>query len=323
MSILVTGAAGYIGSHFLESAALQGREVVGIDNLSHGNRVPDSQTPFYVCDVGHLEKVRLVCESHNVDSVVHFAALKSVGDSIKFPELYFRENVQKTVELIGCLKDLEITRFVFSSSCSVYGTPTELPVTEQSHLSPESIYALTKATIDQYLAIQCNPGFRAISLRYFNAAGTSMRNLDLAEDWNLSGNLVPVACRIALTDSGVLEIFGDDYETRDGTCVRDYVHVDDLVDAHLKALDYLDNSSNNFTILNLGSGIGNTVKEVVSTIERRLATSIRKTIVGRRAGDPSAIYSNSSKARRLLGWEPAHNLESIVDSAIKSYAKKK
>jgi len=319
VAVLITGAAGYIGANFVRHAVDAGHEIVAIDNLSHGTTLPPESVPFYKVDIGDIGAVGQVCQRHGISAVVHFAALKSVGESQVEPLRYITENVAKTIQMIEVLRHHNVRHCVFSSSCSVYGNPEKLPVAEESPLRPESTYAWTKAALDLYLLARCTSDFRAVSLRYFNAAGGAVNYPDMTEDWGISSNLIPAACRVALLEEKPLQIFGTDFATRDGSCIRDYVHVDDLSRAHLQALEYLMANRCDYDVFNLGTGTGSTVIEVISEIERQVGKKMPVQIVGRRPGDPEAIYAKSEKARERLKWSPTHDLSSIVRTALQAY----
>ena len=239
MTTLVTGGAGYIGSHTVRALREAGRDVVVLDTLELGRADAVLDAPLVVGDIHDAALVEQTCRDHGVTSLVHFAAYKSVGESMSTPSKYWHNNVDGTVTLVEAAMAAGVGEVVFSSSCSVYGTPAEVPVGETAAIAPESVYAESKATVERILGwYGVTHGLRAVSLRYFNAAGASF-DARIGEDWTFSVNLVPLVMKAVLGAGPPVKVFGTDYPTPDGTCIRDYIHVDDLADAHLKALDHL------------------------------------------------------------------------------------
>jgi UDP-glucose-4-epimerase GalE len=267
-----------------------------------------------VGDVADAELVADVIERYRIDSVVHFAAYKAAGESFENPGRYFANNVAGTAALLEAAYRGGVRRFVFSSSCSVYGTPAEVPVSEKAPISPESPYGETKALVERMLHWydRCL-GLRSVSLRYFNAAGAAMDG-SLGEDWTVTTNLVPVAMKALLGQSPPLRVFGTDYPTPDGTAIRDYIHVDDLADAHLRSLDYLARGGDSAAV-NLGTGIGSSVREVLAAAEKAAGRPVPSADAPRRPGDPTALWADNTRARELLGWEARYGLDEIVTSA--------
>ncbi len=314
MTVLVTGGAGYIGSHTVKALVERGRDVVVLDSLEFGRAGAVGDVPLVVGDVADADVVARVVADHAVDSVVHFAAYKAAGESMEQPERYFANNVASTASLLDSLRRAGVDRLVFSSSCSVYGTPSTLPVDEAHRLDPESPYAESKRMVEQMLRWYgtCH-GFRSVSLRYFNAAGAAA-DTSIGEDWTISLNLVPLAMKVALGRIDELSIYGTDYPTRDGTAVRDYVHVDDLADAHVRALDYLSDGGDT-TAVNLGTGVGSTVREVVDCLKEVSGIDFATRDVDRRPGDPYEVYGDLRRAKEVLGWEPTKDLRAVVASA--------
>ena len=238
-TVLVTGGAGYIGSHTVRALRETSCDVVVLDTLALGDANAVLGAPLVQGDIADRELVGSVLRDYGVTDVIHFAAYKSVGESMESPGKYWRNNVTGTIELLEACRDAGVERFVFSSSCSVYGTPERVPVTESAVIQPESVYAETKATVERMLRWhEVTDGLRSVSLRYFNAAGASSDGR-IGEDWNYSINLIPLAMKAVLLGDRRLQVFGADYDTPDGTCIRDYIHVEDLADAHVKALEYL------------------------------------------------------------------------------------
>lgn len=313
---LITGGAGYIGSHTVRALQAAGRSVVVLDSLELGAADAVADAPLVVGNIGDESLVEQTCREHGVTSIVHFAAYKSVGESMSDPGRYFHNNVDATVSLIEGALRAGVESLVFSSSCSVYGTPENVPVDESAPIDPESAYAETKAMVERILRwYDTIHGFRSVSLRYFNAAGASEDAL-IGENWNYALNLIPVAMRAQLTGGTPLSVFGNDYDTPDGTCIRDYVHVDDLADAHIRSIDYLAND-NPSTALNVGTGIGSSVLEVLKEIERVSGRPVPHQIAPRRGGDPVVTYAEPSLAHDVLGWRAAHGLSTIVESAYR------
>lgn len=313
-TILVTGGAGYIGSHTVRALREIGREVVVLDSLELGNADAVLGAPLVVGDITDGELVRSTIGDFGVTDVVHFAAYKSVGESMESPGKYWRNNVAGTIELLEACRESGVERFVFSSSCSVYGTPEVVPVTEDAAIAPESVYAETKATVERILRWYGETGgLRSMSLRYFNAAGASA-DARIGEDWDFSINLIPLAMKAVLLDGHRLKVFGADYDTPDGTCIRDYIHVDDLADAHVKALDYLAAGGVTGSV-NLGTGVGSSVFDVIRATEAAAGRAVPHDVVARRAGDPVSTFADPALAREVLGWTAHLGLDDIVRSA--------
>ena len=314
MTVLVTGGAGYIGSHTVRQLRAIGRDVVVLDNLDMGFAPAVLDAPLVVGDIADEALVAKICAEHGVTAVVHFAAHKNVGESMASPSKYWHNNLDGTVHLVDAVLAAGVTNFVFSSSCSIYGTPATVPVTEQSPVHPESVYAEPKAMTEKILGwYGVTRGLRSVSLRYFNAAGASLDNV-IGEDWTYSANLIPVVMKATLGLAPPVKVFGSDYPTPDGTCIRDYIHVEDLADAHVRALDHL--SWGGTTIgLNLGTGVGSSVLDIVRATERIGETTVPIEIVGRREGDPVEVFADPTLVRNVLDWSPRHDLDTIIESA--------
>jgi UDP-glucose 4-epimerase len=314
MAILVTGGAGYIGAQTVRALRRRDHDVVVLDDLSRGHPAAVLDTPLVVGSIADGALVADVVERHRVDAVVHFAARKSVGESVADPGRYFDENVGGTASLLRTISGADVRHVVFSSSAAVYGTPERVPIGEDHPLRPESPYGESKLLVERMLPwFERAHGTTAVSLRYFNAAGAASDGR-IGEDFSLTTNLVPLVMKAALGRRGPLRVFGTDYPTRDGTCVRDYVHVEDLADAHVLALEHLQRSGPS-AVLNLGTGLGATVREVLETARRVSGVDIPAVDEPRRAGDPAVLVADTTRARELLGWMPSRSLEEIIGSA--------
>jgi UDP-glucose-4-epimerase GalE len=313
-TVLVTGGAGYIGSHTVRALREAGRDVVVLDSLELGRREAVIDAPLVVGDIHDHDLVTATCNEHGVTQLVHFAAYKSVGESMEHPDKYWRNNIAGTVELVeGCLA-AGVSDVVFSSSCSVYGTPERVPVTEDAAVQPESIYAESKAMVERILGwYESTKGLRSVSLRYFNAAGASFDGR-IGEDWTYSINLIPLAMKALLLDDHRLKVFGDDYDTPDGTCIRDYIHVVDLADAHVKALTYLADGGDTVAV-NLGTGVGSSVFEVINAAADTAGRPVPHDVVERRAGDPVSTFADPTFAEQTLGWKAELGLDEIIQTA--------
>jgi len=319
MSILVTGGAGYVGGTVVDRLLARGEAVVVADNLS---RSPDSglpaDVPFYRVDVGDRDAISGIVRSHDIDACLHFAGLIAVGESVERPGLYFEQNVSQTITLLDALVAGGVGRFVFSSSAAVYGEPLEVPIPEDHPHRPTSPYGATKSIVEQILTqYDRSDMLRSVSLRYFNAAGAAPGR---AERHIPETHLIPLAIDAALQRRDPLTVFGTDYDTPDGTAVRDYIHVTDLADAHLDALDYLADDGAT-EALNLGNGAGYSVMQVIESVTRVSGREVPYTLGDRRAGDPPVLVASSDRAHDLLGWTPGHaDLDDIVRSAWTSRA---
>ena len=324
---LLTGGAGYIGTHIADEFIRAGKSVVIYDSLYQGleSRVDylrakhGVEIPLEVIDVRDYAKVDALIAAHNFTGIIHTAALKAVGESMEKPLWYFKNNLNSTLNLLEEAKRQKIKNFIFSSSCTVYGNAKKLPVTEQTPLSKaESPYGLTKQMGEEIIEsfAKANPKYNSILLRYFNPGGAHKSKL-MGEAPNVALNLVPVITEQAIGKRKSITIFGDDYDTRDGSCVRDYIHVMDLANAHTKAMQYLvkKRNKNNCEVYNLGIGEGATVLEVIKAFEKVSGKKLNYKIGPRREGDVIAIYANYKKARKQLKWKPKRNIEDIMLSA--------
>ncbi|MBY5163607.1 UDP-glucose 4-epimerase GalE [Salsipaludibacter albus] len=312
--VLVTGGAGYIGSHTVAALRRAGRRVVVLDTLERGRRDAVVDAELVVGDVADRALVTELVERHGIREVVHFAAYKSVPESMDEPGMYFTNNVAGSIALVEAARDAGVTALVFSSSCSVVGNPPTVPVDEEAPIAPESVYAETKAMVERVLDWTGRTSdLQSVTLRYFNAAGAAMDGT-LGEDWSSTTNLVPLVMRATITGSPTLQVYGTDYPTRDGTCIRDYIHVDDLARAHVLALDHLADGGAT-TVVNVGTGVGSTVREVLAATEAVAGRPVPHEEVGRRPGDPAATWASNDRARELLGFTPEHDLDDIIRSA--------
>lgn len=309
--ILVTGGAGYVGSVVTELLAAHNCPVVVLDNLTQGHRAALSDgVEFFRADLLDPAQVARVFEEHPIESVIHLAAISVVGESVQDPLRYYQQNVAGLLNLLGAMRKAGTMRLVFSSTASVYGAPDVVPVSENSPLRPVNPYGWTKLMCEQILADAGRAyGLRCVTLRYFNVAGATER---CGEAHQPETHLIPCVLDVALGQRPSLELFGTDYNTPDGTCIRDYIHVVDLAEAHLLALEQTANSGG---VYNLGNNRGYSVREVVACVEKVTGRKIPIREMPRRAGDPACLVASFEKARKELGWRPRRNLEEMVSSA--------
>ena len=311
---LVTGGAGYIGSHVARHLATIGHEVTVLDNLEHGSRAAIPGCRLVRADVRDERHLARLLGEQPVDGIVHLAARKSVEESIVDPAAYFDTNVVGTLVLARTAAAKGVPWIVFSSTAAVYGQPGSLPVTEDAPLRPENPYGESKLMAERVLDwLGRSHPIRTISLRYFNAAGASDDGA-FGEDPMDARNLLPLVVRAALGQSGPVQVFGTDYATPDGTAIRDYIHIGDLADAHIRAIDHLERGGASAT-LNVGTGRGVSVREVLDAVAAIAGHPVPADFVGRRPGDPAAVWADASRAREVLGWTARRDLDSIVTSA--------
>jgi len=314
MRILVTGGAGYIGSHAARLFLARGHDVWLYDSLTLGHRAAVPAERLIVGDLGESQRLDQVLVQHRIEAVVHFAAFAFVGESVQEPAKYYQNNLVNTLNLLECLRRQDIGRFVFSSTCATYGTPERVPITEDEPQRPINAYGRTKLGIEWALGDYARAyGWGYASLRYFNAAGASPDGT-IGEDHNPETHLIPLVIQAAQGLRPHIEIYGSDYPTRDGTCIRDYVHVDDLAEAHLLALERLKPGAE--LRYNLGTGRGYSVREVIRVIEEVTGKRVPVKEGPRRAGDPPELVACSDKAQRELDWRPRYaELRPIIETA--------
>ncbi|MGA2203031.1 MAG: UDP-glucose 4-epimerase GalE [Terriglobales bacterium] len=316
MAILVLGGAGYIGSHAAHALRRSGYEVVLYDNLSTGFRRLAQGFELVEGDIADEARLRPVLA--RVDAVMHFAAHAYVGESVENPRKYFQNNVLAALSLLNSALDTGIRRFVFSSSCAVYGIPGQIPITEQTPRAPVNPYRASKLFFENALEAYGRAyGLRSVSLRYFNAAGAAgskNESGEIGEMHDPETHLIPLALAASTANGPELQVYGSDYPTPDGTCVRDYIHVNDLAEAHVRALQYLEKGGDSLAI-NLGTGRGHSVLEVIQAAEKATGRPVRRTIGPRRPGDPPVLVADPAKAQNVLGWTAKRNLADIVSSA--------
>lgn len=320
MQVLITGGAGYIGSHTVRLLRESGDSVVVLDTLETGHRAAIGECPLIQGSVTDEPLLAQVFAEYAFDAVIHFAAYKSVPESMLQPERYFFNNVVGTLALLTAMQRAGVPHLVFSSTAAVYAPTEQMPIDEEAPLQPPNPYGESKRQVEQMLHwfSDCY-GLRSVSLRYFNAAGASFDAV-IGEDPRTAPNLIPVAVQSGLGRRPALRIYGADYPTPDGTCIRDYVHVVDLADAHRLALLYLQ-SGGASTTLNLGTGRGVSVREVVTAIEAVSGQALPVEFAGRRPGDPAAVWADSRRAGRQLGWRPRYGLGEIVQTAWRWHAR--
>ncbi|MCX6539180.1 MAG: UDP-glucose 4-epimerase GalE [Acidobacteria bacterium] len=313
-AVLVTGGAGYIGSHVAKALAATGRRVVVIDNLSNGHRGAVRWGELVVADVHDVARVRETIRRHEVSAVMHFAASLLVGESVRDPIGYYANNVGGTLAVLEAMVGESVSRFVFSSTAAVYGEPAETPITENHPTRPINAYGETKLAVERALAhFERAYGIRSVSLRYFNAAGSDPDG-ELGEEHRPEVHLIPRAVEAAL-GGPALQVFGTDYPTPDGTCLRDYVHVSDLARAHLLALEHLDDQGAT-GVYNLGIGKPFSVQDVINSVERVSGRRVPTERASRRPGDPGVLFASSERIRTELGWRPEFvDLDGMVESA--------
>ncbi len=314
-NILVVGGAGYIGSHTCKELYKQGFNPIVFDNLIYGHKEFIKWGEFVLGDLNNIEQIRLVFEKFKIDAVMHFAAFAYVGESVENPKKYYTNNVIATLNLLHVMLEFGVKYFIFSSTCATYGNPQYLPIDEKHPQNPINPYGMSKLMVENILKDYANAyDFKFISLRYFNASGCDI-DCEIGESHEPETHLIPLILDAALGKRKNIKVFGTDYDTRDGSAIRDYIHVIDLAHAHILALKYLYNG-NKSEIFNLGNGEGFSVKEVIECAKRVTKKDIEVVCIDRRAGDPATLIGSNKKAVSKLGWNPKYNkLEDILLTA--------
>ena len=321
MAILVCGGAGYIGSHAVHQLIARGEEVVIVDNLQTGHRgALHPQATFCEGDIRDAAALDRIFTERSIEAVLHFAANSLVGESMEQPLLYFNNNVYGMQVLLEAMVRHGVDKIVFSSTAAVYGEPKRVPIREDDETNPTNAYGETKLTMEKMMKwVSRASGVRYVSLRYFNAAG-ALPDGSIGEDHKTETHLIPLILQVPTGRRDHITVYGDDYPTPDGTCLRDYIHVVDLADAHMRALDYLRRGGES-DIFNLGSGSGFSVKEMIAAAEKATGKAIAVEIGARRAGDPAQLIASSERARTVLGWQPQFtDVEEVIGTAWRWHA---
>ncbi|WP_214628681.1 UDP-glucose 4-epimerase GalE [Paenibacillus agaridevorans] len=324
MAILVTGGAGYIGSHTCVELLSQGKDIVVIDNLSnsHGEalrrvaEIANRSFPVYIQDLVDREALRTVFRNHDIEAVIHFAGLKAVGESVQLPLKYYHQNLMSTMTLCSVMEEFGVRRLLFSSSATVYGMPKQVPISEEAPVGAINPYGRTKQMIEQMLddLVCSDPRWSIGILRYFNPVGAHESGRIGEDPSGVPGNLMPYIAQVAVGKLKEVAVFGDDYDTPDGTGVRDYIHVVDLAQGHLKAIDKLASAAG-IHVYNLGTGCGYSVLEMIRAFERASGKTIPYRVAGRRPGDIGACYANPNKANAELGWQATRGIAEMCADA--------
>ena len=317
MNILVTGGAGYIGSHTVKELIKNNHHVIVLDNLSKGRRKAVLKAKFIHGDIGNKKFLTELLKSEKIEAIVHFAASSLVGESMVKPAEHYRNNLVNGLSILDAMRDAKVESIVFSSTAAVYGEPAVIPILEDNPTVPTNTYGATKLALEGAMNWYSQAyGLRCISLRYFNAAGADPEG-ELGEDHNPETHLIPLVLKAALCLAPDIKIFGSDYPTPDGTCIRDYIHVTDLAAAHILAVEALANGAKTNTY-NLGNGLGYSVQKVIHTTEGVIGRELNKKIIERRPGDPAVLVASSEKIKKELNWKPYLNdLRTIIETAWK------
>jgi len=320
MRVMVTGGAGYVGSHAAKLLAASGHDVTIVDSLVEGHRAAVGKLPLVVADLLERERIAALLQENRIEAVMHFAAFAYVGVSVTEPAKYYQNNIVGTLALLDAMRESGVKRIVFSSTCATYGVPQRVPIGEDHPQNPINPYGFTKLAIERALADYSHAyGLGYAALRYFNASGSAADG-SIGEDHDPETHLIPLVLGVALGQRERAEVFGTDYATPDGTCIRDYIHVDDLARAHLAALEQLQPGDE--LKLNLGTGRGASVKEVIDLCREVTGHSIPTRETARREGDPPELVADPSAAKRVLGWEAEHkDVRSIIESAWRWHSK--
>jgi UDP-glucose 4-epimerase len=313
--ILIVGGAGYIGSHVNKELNKRGYKTVVFDNLIYGHKEFVKWGEFVLGDLNNKEHIRLVFEKYPIDAVMHFAAFAYVGESVIHPEKYYINNVLNTLNLLSIMKEYNVNKFIFSSTCATYGIPEELPITENHTQNPINPYGQSKLMIERIINDYDKAyGFKYITLRYFNAAGADI-DVEIGELHNPETHLIPLVLDVAMGKRENIKIYGTDYNTSDGTCIRDYIHVLDLADAHILSLEYLLKGGKS-DVFNLGNGKGYSVKEVIQAARKITCRDIKVVETTRRIGDADVLIGSSKKAENVLWWKPKFfDVDTIIRTA--------
>lgn len=324
MKILVTGGAGYIGSHTVAQLCEDGYDVAILDNLSTSNeesvvrlrKITGKKLPLYKVDIRDKEEVRKVLREEKIEAIIHFAAYSLVGESMVNPLKYYENNLYGTKQLLEAMLAEDVNKIVFSSTAATYGEPKNIPILETDDTNPTNTYGETKLSMEKMFKWTANAhGLKYVSLRYFNACGAHVSGL-IGEAHNPETHLIPIILQAAAGVRESISVYGTDYPTRDGTCVRDYIHVYDLAKAHVAAVKYLLDGGES-DIFNLGTEIGSTVKEVIDAAKKITCKNIKVIYADRRAGDPAVLTASNRKAQKILGWKPEKTMDDIISSAWK------
>lgn len=321
MAVLVCGGAGYIGSHVNKQLNKEGYETVVLDNLICGHREAVKWGYFVQGDLKNIDEIEAVFQKYKIDAVLHFAAYAYVGESVENPEKYYYNNVSNTLNLLQIMKRYGCNKIIFSSTCATYGEPKKVPITENMFQNPINPYGASKLMVEQIFKDYSKAyGLKFVVLRYFNAAGADPEG-EIGESHTPETHLIPLVLDAASGKRQDIKIFGTDYDTLDGSCVRDYIHVYDLATAHLSALHYLEDGKES-DFFNLGNALGTSVLEVVKSVKKVTGREFTVTMAGRRAGDPAKLVGSSQKAQKVLGWKPIYGeIDAIVEHAWKWHEK--
>ena len=315
MSVLVCGGAGYIGSHINKQLNIEGYDTVVFDNLVYGHREAVKWGEFVQGDMANISDLEAVFNSYTIEAVFHFAAYAYVGESMTEPEKYYYNNVVNTLNLLKVMRSHGCNRIIFSSTCATYGEPDHVPITEDMPQNPINPYGITKLTVEKIFKDYARAyGLQFAVLRYFNAAGADPEG-EIGESHNPETHIIPLVLDAASGKRPDIKVFGTDYPTSDGSCIRDYIHVTDLADAHLRALHYLEDG-NPGDFFNLGNSVGTSVLEVIDSVKRVTGNDFTVVYTDRRPGDPAVLVGSSEKAKKILGWEPKYaDIDTIVRHA--------
>lgn len=316
--ILLTGGAGYVGSHAAKYLHQKGYTPIVLDNFSRGHRNAVKWGPCISADLGNKKAIKRAIQMHKPEAVFHFAALAYVGESMEKPDLYYQNNVVGTLNLLDAMREEGLKTIVYSSSCATFGSPLQQPITEDAHQSPINPYGWSKLMAERMIKDYCAAyQFRGVALRYFNAAGADPEG-DIGEWHDPEPHLIPRVIDVALKLKGALKINGADYPTKDGTCIRDYIHVTDLAQAHHLALEFIKNEASGFHAFNLGSERGSSIMDIIAAAESVCGSTVPFEHGPRRPGDPAQLIGSSEKARRLLDWKPQYSdTKTLVETAWK------